>query len=386
MPEMIRTLIISHTAERGGSENVLVSFLGGVKSFSPVVLLPDGDLAGDLRSAGTAIIRSRTLGKLNKESNPAWPLVFACRFVGSQFEITRHILSLRPDIVQANTFYAMIYSILPSLITRRPLVWHMHDFTGGKTGLSRLFCRAASRVIAVSEAVRSDIETLGCESDKVVTIYNSVKKPSERDGENSPAGPGAGTDSVPAAVRLSALRSRTGKVAGVMGSLEERKGFLEVIEAMKYCPGWSLAVAGGARSPSQRRYEASLRKYAEENGLGGRVEFMGRIDDTSSFFGGIDLFVHYPRHPDPLPTVILEAVAAGCPVVAGRNGGNSECLGEGSWGILVDPGDPRELGLTIDCIDPRPPVEGEMKRFFSFFSAEKKENAHISLYREMLGR
>ena len=60
-----------------------------------------------------------------------------------------------------------------------------------------------------------------------------------------------------------------------------------------------------------------------------------------------DIFVLPSTNPDPLPTVVLEAMACGKPVVAYRHGGVCEMVKEGKNGILAIPNQPAELSKVI---------------------------------------
>jgi glycosyltransferase involved in cell wall biosynthesis len=106
-------------------------------------------------------------------------------------------------------------------------------------------------------------------------------------------------------------------------------------------PGVHLSLAGnGSLRP---RLEALARAL----GIDGRVDFLGSCADVPTLLGGCDLFVFSTTRAEGLGTVLIEALAAGLPVVASDVPACRELLEEGRWGVLVNPGDPAALALAV---------------------------------------
>ena len=81
------------------------------------------------------------------------------------------------------------------------------------------------------------------------------------------------------------------------------------------------------------------------------VKFMGHRDDVPAILTASDLFV-LPSESEASPNVVLEAMAAGLPVVASRVGGIPEIVDDGVTGHLVPPSDPDALAAAIlDVLD-----------------------------------
>jgi glycosyltransferase involved in cell wall biosynthesis len=101
-------------------------------------------------------------------------------------------------------------------------------------------------------------------------------------------------------------------------------------------PGSCYLVAGdGPQRPT-------LERRARELGVEGRVRFLGARHDVPALLALADLAV-LPTQADLLPTAVLEAMAAGTPVVASAVGGIPELIEHGQSGLLVPPGDPAAL-------------------------------------------
>src|SRR5260221_10323950 len=68
----------------------------------------------------------------------------------------------------------------------------------------------------------------------------------------------------------------------------------------------------------------------------------------ASVLGDLDVLVHASTRPEPFGRVIIEAMAAGLPVIAARAGGVSEIITDGVDGLLAEPGDLENYRLQLD--------------------------------------
>lgn len=107
-----------------------------------------------------------------------------------------------------------------------------------------------------------------------------------------------------------------------------------------------LLVVGKGRAGHYQR-------MAHQSGCAQRVHFVGETDDASAFYAAADAYVQ-PTFYDPCSLVVLEALAAGLPVVTSRYNGAGELIREGREGSIVqDPGDADELAARL-----RPLLDG----------------------------
>jgi glycosyltransferase involved in cell wall biosynthesis len=125
------------------------------------------------------------------------------------------------------------------------------------------------------------------------------------------------------------------RVVGTVGNLRAVKNQAMLIEAFAPLasadPHLHLAILG--EGSERGGLEERLRALRLE----GRVHLAGRRDDARSWLGHFDLFV-LPSLSEGLPLSLLEAMAAGCPVIASSVGGIPEAVGDGREGLLVPPG------------------------------------------------
>jgi glycosyltransferase involved in cell wall biosynthesis len=159
------------------------------------------------------------------------------------------------------------------------------------------------------------------------------------------------------------LRERLGippgrAVAGIVGRLQPWKGqdrFLTALAQLRQrgLDVHGLLVGGGAygRSP---RYVAELERLIPRLGLSDFVTLTGQVDDPAPYFELMDVAVNASQG-EPFGIVLLEAMAAGVPMVAVGEGGPLDIVEPGVTGTLVTDGRPETLAAAIGDLlaDPR---------------------------------
>lgn len=144
------------------------------------------------------------------------------------------------------------------------------------------------------------------------------------------------------------------RLVGTAGRLESVKGQDLLIDALAELPGdVELAVAGDGSC------RAGLERQAGRLGLGGRVHFLGHVEDIVTFYRALDLFC-LPSRAEGLPLSLLEAQACGVPAVVTDVGGMREVLSPDA-SCAVAPGDSAALADALKRklaparrADPRP--------------------------------
>jgi glycosyltransferase involved in cell wall biosynthesis len=133
------------------------------------------------------------------------------------------------------------------------------------------------------------------------------------------------------------------------GTIDERKNVLELVRALaivrQEMPGVRMRVAGRTTSPP---YEQKVRRYVDERGLAPNVEFLGLLDRDQLLqeYARCSMVVLASRQ-ETMPMAVIEAMAAGKPVVATRVGGVSELIEDGDSGYTVALGDTEGLAQRI---------------------------------------
>ena len=89
----------------------------------------------------------------------------------------------------------------------------------------------------------------------------------------------------------------------------------------------------------EKEYVDELKRICVDRGLQEKVVFTGFRSDVREIMASLDLLVHASVLPDPLPTVLIEAMSLGLPVIAAAGGGVGEIVQDGISGLVVAPGD-----------------------------------------------
>lgn len=126
-------------------------------------------------------------------------------------------------------------------------------------------------------------------------------------------------------------------IIGVIGNLYANKGYGVLVKAMQNIDA-RLVIVGETREDERRRLAARI----DELGVGKKIIFAGAIADASRYLKAFDVFV-ISSVKEGLPYVLLEAMAAGAPIVATRVGAIPEVLENKKTGLLVQPADSTAL-------------------------------------------
>jgi glycosyltransferase involved in cell wall biosynthesis len=233
---------------------------------------------------------------------------------------------IRPDLVHTNSLKAALYGGVAARLAGVPVVWHVRDriapdYLGGPAAA---LVRALSRVLP--DAVIANSATT------LATLPVSRRRPGLWRVVPSP---------VPAGPLERVARPGGPLHVGMVGRLAPWKGqhvFLEAFARAFPTGPERAAVIGGALF-GEEDYEASLGRDAARLGIAERVELRGHRLDMAGELAHLDVAVHASVAPEPFGQVVVEAMAAGLPVVAAAAGGPAEVVTDGVDGILVPPGD-----------------------------------------------
>jgi glycosyltransferase involved in cell wall biosynthesis len=324
--EAVRVLLVDHAEPLGGAERSLLLLLKHLdrQRFQPLLACNHGPLA---EAAAAMIMDVIPVEMPRIRGEPLGPL----RVLRGGLALAAVIRRQRVDIVHSNVMRASFYAALAAKLSRRPLVWHVRDIhPPSERWYTRLMCRLARRVIAISQAVAAP---LPCPA-KAAVVYNGL------DLEEYPTG--LDGDAARAELGLPA----NAPLAAIVGRLRAWKGQERFLRAAamvaQQLPQARFLVIGGSIFAGGEAYEVGLRQLAAELGLAERVIFTGHREDLPRLLAALDVLVHC-SDAEPFGRVLIEGMAARRPVVAFADGAVPEIVLHGETGLLVEPGDARAL-------------------------------------------
>ncbi|HEX3145369.1 MAG TPA: glycosyltransferase family 4 protein [Pyrinomonadaceae bacterium] len=197
--------------------------------------------------------------------------------------------------------------------------------------IHKLTLRPTSRVIAVSHAVAESLRSQSIfDGNKIVTIHNGIDLAKFETADPSRA----------------ARKLRVG-TAGHLAPIKGHEDFVRAAAlVLQNRPDVEFVIAGEDKLQSGENRTA-LEKLIRELRVSDPVKLIGWIDDMPQFLSTLDLFVSAARS-EPFGLAIVEAMAAGVPVVATASEGARETIDEEKTGRLVGVGDVAALARVIE--------------------------------------
>lgn len=352
---------------RGGQQQVYL-LLGGLRRRGI-----DSTLAAPLDSA--------LLERVRRDDFPVHPL--AARGDADPvaiFRLARLLRRERFELLHAHTAHAhgvaaAALRLLPRRLRPKIVVSRRVIFSRASFSTRRKFDRA-DRIIAVSLAVREGLVGSGIDSARIQVV---------RDGVPIGQQPAA-NDERERVRRLLGLRPND-KLVLHLAHLSEEKGQSDLIAAApairRAVPGASIAMVG--QGLLRERLERQASAHAEG------ILFAGfwPPDRIPTLLAAANLFV-FPSRQEGLGSVLLEAMAAGLPIVATRTGGIPEIVRDGCTGLLVPPGDPPALADAVIRLLSDPALAARLAAAALEFveregSAERMVGQTLAVYRALAG-
>jgi glycosyltransferase involved in cell wall biosynthesis len=322
-----------NSLEMGGSEHQMVEVASRQKARGYHVIVgclsSKGSLIEVLRHAGISVI----------EFNPKGGL-FHPRGIFQALRLTWYFIRHPFDVVQTHDLYSTLLGVPSAWLARVPVILscrrdlsHWWWYTPRRRRFLRHIQNHSTYVIANSQAVRDFlVEKDGFDSDLIRVIRNGVDL-------------ARFTNVRPDRQELfPQLKAESQLIAVVANMNVETKGHTDLISAAaevsrEFPDAKFLLVGDGAE-------RTRLEVMTAELGLNKTVLFLGRRNDVPNLLACCDLFV-LSSWAEGLPNSVLEAMAAGLPIVATRVGGTPEIIEAGVTGILVSPRDSHALAVAI---------------------------------------
>jgi glycosyltransferase involved in cell wall biosynthesis len=303
------------------------------------------------------------------------------------WRLRRVVKQVNPDIIQTHFSKSHFLVWLSGVWRERPWIAFHHGHTRSAFrlriyhGLDRWSLRFPRQIIAVSQALAGQLVAQGVRRDKITVLHNAVELPNA----------GQETD----ATRLQAVRTRLGirptdRVVLAIGRLSKEKAHTDLVATMarllKLQPDLHVQLLIVGEGPERAGIEEAVRSA----GLQGVVKLAGHENDVSGYYEIADVMA-IPSLSEGSPNVLLEAMAAGVPVVSTAVGGIPEIVGNGKHAILVPPGDPAAMAGAIDVLLSNSDTADKLARAArnlaaAKYSPEQRARLLIKLYSDVLAK
>ena len=283
-----------------------------------VALTSDGRIAADLRDAGVPVL---ILG----DARFSRPLAVR----RARRALATFIESQRPDVMVCHQAWPL--ALFGPVAQRHSiaLVLWMH-MAASRHWLDRLAWRVRPDTIVCNS--RFTASTLPVSEARVNVVYAPIDTAVERAGHTD------GSHARAVIIQVSRMEPLKGHAVllDALGQLRDRTG-------------WVCRFAGGAQRAHEAEYMASLRAHAAALGIADRVEFLGERSDIHRLLADADIYCQPNVEPEAFGLSLIEAMAAGLPVVTSALGGAKEIVDE-TCGVLVAPRDPVTLASELSSL------------------------------------
>lgn len=290
-----------------------------------IVAQEGGNAAKRLATSGVEVIERSMRGEID---------------VVAIAKLARLFRELRPDIVHCHTSHAHALGRLAARFGGRPalIVSRRVDFSIYRRSFLRLnglkYRKGVDRIIAVSEAVKGVLVRDGLDPARIAVVRDAIDVDRIR-------------KAVPVDVRARVGLGPRARIILAVGALVGHKGHRHLVDAIPSlvaaAPEAHVVIAG------EGKLRPELERLAIRLGVAARLLMPGYIDDVAGWFASADVFV-MPSVEEGLGSSVLDAMAAGVPIVATTAGGIPEVVRDGVDGVLVPPGDAPALSRAIAAL------------------------------------
>ena len=284
-------------------------------------------------------------------------------------------------LVHAHTPRSVLVGSLAARWANVPLVYHVHSPTGhdstrrlqdwANAKMERWSIRHAARLITVSPSLKRLMEQQGFAPALVNYVPNGVP-------------------SISAAPRRRPTQSWT---LGIAALFRPRKGIEVLLEALAALRSRNVDVTLRAVGPFETpEYEREVHDLVRQLDIADAITWTGFTQDIPTELDQMDLFVLPSLFGEGLPMVVLEAMAAGLPVVASHVEGVPEAIRHREDGLLVEPASVSQLALAVeevisgDELDYATLSENAKRRHGLCFSDRSMAANVAEVYRSLLSR
>jgi glycosyltransferase involved in cell wall biosynthesis len=347
---------VHSSSGRYGADRQLALLTSGLDPdrYRPIVVLPAGELACDLRAAGAEVIERSPAVIRRGVGSPRGVASLAADLARDSAALGRLVRRREVALVHSNTS-VVLSGAAAAAAAGVPHVWHVRELYSRYPALwpaYRRGLRTAAALPCVSWAVAGQFGA----DPRARVVYDGLAI----DARRAASGPARAALGLPA----------DAPVIAVLGRISDWKGQDLLVRALStriLRDRGAIGVIAGEPWPGAETRRQRVLSLARRLGVDDRLALVGFREDVETVYGAADVVAVPSTAPDPLPNTALEAAAAGCAVVAAAHGGLPEIIRDGETGRLFDPGDAAGLARAIaELLDD----EGERERLGAAAAAD----------------
>jgi glycosyltransferase involved in cell wall biosynthesis len=357
----MKILFYNHTGKVGGAEGLLLMILSRLdrERFDPIVVCAEqGPLLKQVRELA---VPAEIVAGL--EARFTWRVDQFLRYLKSFVQVIRElrqkVVSIKPDLIHANSIRAGLVATAATLGLETRVVWHVHDLLPRHPLSIAIrtfaFLSRRTRMIAVSQAAADRFcgAVLPWKG-RVTVILNAIDLEKFHPNENAKH-----------ELRDELQLRDADFVIGIVGRLTPSKGQVELLHAFAQVrheiPHAKLVMVGAPLFNREHEYLELLKQTASELGIAEHVRITGARDDVAAIMQTLDLLV-INSTVEAFCLVALEGMAAGTPILAAVSGGIPELIEHGKNGWLLPKRDKQTLVAAILKLNRQPALRKQLSQ------------------------
>lgn len=339
---MASILMLHGSSDLYGASKIFLKSVSALKDAGHevfVVLSEDGPLVHELKDSGAVVILHK-LGILRRKYFSPSGLVNRFRAILKAKGFLENLIKEKKITHLYSNTAAVLVGALAAKNTGTRHIWHLHEILVSPKWFVQLMGKMINRygdtVVVVSQAVW-DSWQVWVDPSKMVLLYNGIDYgPYLQESPNI----------------LPQIPSAQNKILiGMIGRVSHWKGqsyFLEIAKALlEKHQNIHFLIVGDAY-PGTEHFVTEMLEKIKSLELEKEVTYLGYREDIPDILRSLDIFVLPSILPDPLPTVILEAMASAKAIAATAHGGACEMLVDGETGILIPWDDATKAAKLIE--------------------------------------
>ena len=366
----INVLYIHGVTQIGGAERELLTWMKALdpNQVHPYVACPSqGPLVTELTDLQIPHI------PLSLPSWRKWAHIFRRPFAA--IKLSRIIQQWQIDVIHVNDYWWGPIGVMASRLTSCPCVVHVRQEIE-PVKVRKYWLKKADMVVPVSQGIGNVLMEAGVSRKNIRVLLSGISQESLDFSTSSGADP----------ILTKIGESRP--ILGTVANLFPRKGLEFLIQAVgklkSYYPDIVLVIVGSG----DLHYEQHLKQQAKQLNITHNIIFAGFQSNPELFISRFDIFV-LPSIQEGFGIVLLEAMSLSKPIVASRIGGIPEIVEHEKTGLLVKPGDAKDLYQALFTLLNDPEKQKRMgnagkTRLEGHFTLQRMMDGLYGVYRDVL--